>query len=78
MLLQRGDQVSGSRLGENHTREATRKLILNPKTASYETLDGPSRELVQKTIGFFEQKGKERLLDDEKARVAGMGDIKRA
>ena len=69
MLLQRGDQVSGSRLGENHTREATRKLILNPKTASYETLDGPSRELVQKTIGFFEQKGKERLLDDDHNQV---------
>ena len=50
-------------------QEATRKLLLNPKTASYENLDEASRELVKKTIGFFEQKGKARLKKDDHERV---------
>ena len=35
--------------------ETTKKLLLNPKTESYSHLDDASRELVQKTIGFFER-----------------------
>lgn len=49
--------------------DATRRLILNPKTANYEDLDGPSRELVKKTIGFFEKKGQDKILDDDHERV---------
>jgi len=40
--------------GNGSVVNATRGLILNPKTAAYGDLDGPSRELVKKTIAFFE------------------------
>jgi len=43
------------------TIEATRKLLLNPQSESYEHLDENSRELVRKTIDFFEKKGKAKL-----------------
>jgi acyl-CoA dehydrogenase len=49
--------------------KATRNLLLNPKTESYEHLDEPSRRLVLKTIDFFEQKGKARLKEDDHERV---------
>jgi acyl-CoA dehydrogenase len=48
---------------------ATRGLILNPKAAAYGDLDGPSRELVKKTIAFFEDKGLDKVLDDDHNRV---------
>jgi len=49
--------------------EATRKLLLNPKNASYENLDEKSRQLVLKTIDFFEQKGKAKLKEDDHERT---------
>lgn len=44
-------------------------MLLNPKTQSYEYLDPPSRELMQKTIAFFENKGKKKLKEDDHERV---------
>jgi acyl-CoA dehydrogenase len=55
--------------GNGSVVNATRGLILNPKTAAYGDLDGPSRELVQKTIAFFEDKGLDKVLDDDHNRV---------
>ncbi len=49
--------------------QATRNLFLNPKSARYEYLDDKSRELVLKTIDFFEQKGKAKLKHDDHERV---------
>lgn len=49
--------------------EATRKLLLNPKTARYDNLDEDSRRLVLKTIEFFETKGKARLKEDDHERT---------
>ncbi len=49
--------------------DATRRLILNPQTAHYGDLDGPSRELVKKTIAFFEGKGLDKILDDDHERA---------
>ena len=69
MLL---DNTSGTQSGagkEEQSVQATRKLLLNPKTASYDHLDEPSRKLVRKTIEFFEQKGKAKLKDDDHERV---------
>ncbi len=48
---------------------ATRNLLLNPKDVQYGHLDEPSRQLVKKTIAFFEQKGKAKLLEDDHDRV---------
>jgi acyl-CoA dehydrogenase len=55
--------------GAKETIEATRKLLLNPKNESYEHLDEPSRKLVRKTIDFFENKGKEKLKEDDHERA---------
>jgi acyl-CoA dehydrogenase len=44
-------------------------MLLNPKKESYAQLDPASRALMQKTIAFFEQKGKTRLKEDDHARV---------
>jgi len=56
--------------GTGHTSiEATRQLLLNPKTVAYPDLDATSRTLVKKTIEFFEQKGKARLKEDDHERV---------
>ena len=55
--------------GNGSVVNATRGLILNPKTAVYGDLDGPSRELVKKTIAFFEDKGLDKVLDDDHNRV---------
>lgn len=49
--------------------QATRRLLLNPRTETYEHLDEHSRRLVKKTIGFFEEKGKEKLKSDDHERV---------
>jgi acyl-CoA dehydrogenase len=55
--------------GNGSVVNATRGLILNPKTAAYGDLDRPSRELVKKTIAFFEDKGLDKVLDDDHNRV---------
>ena len=44
-------------------------ILLNPKTEKYEHLDEKSREIMFKTIEFFEQKGKIKVIDDYNARV---------
>jgi acyl-CoA dehydrogenase len=54
---------------ESSVITATRRLLLNPKTATYPDLDENSRLLVKKTIDFFEQKGKARLKEDDHERV---------
>lgn len=43
-------------------------MLLNPKTEKYEHLDEASREIMLKTIDFFEKKGKIKLVDDYNAR----------
>ncbi len=43
--------------------------ILNPKTKSFEHLDETSRQIMLKTIGFFEKKGKVKLKNDDHERV---------
>ncbi len=66
------NNTSGSAHGKSVTEEsvgATRRILLNPKTESYSSLDKESRELVTKTIDFFEQKGKEKLKYDDHERV---------
>ena len=47
----------------------TKGLLLNPNTESYNHLDEESKKLVQKTIAFFENKGKEKLKNDDHERV---------
>ncbi len=50
-------------------REAVpRDLFLNPKTADWSHLDPKSRELIEKTIAFFENKGKAKLKEDDHER----------
>ena len=44
-------------------------ILLNPKNYGWETLDEASRELMLKTIDFFEQRGKVRLKHDDRERV---------
>lgn len=44
-------------------------MLLNPKKSDYEYLDERSREIMIKTIGFFEKKGKEKLKHDDHERV---------
>jgi len=44
-------------------------MLLNPKKKRFEHLDPRSREIMQKTIAFFEAKGKERLKADYHNRV---------
>ena len=39
-------------------------MLLNPKTEKYEHLDERSREIMLKTIAFFENKGKKKLKED--------------
>jgi acyl-CoA dehydrogenase len=43
--------------------------LLNPKKAKYEHLDPRSREIMEKTIAFFENKGKVKSKEDYKNRV---------
>jgi acyl-CoA dehydrogenase len=44
-------------------------ILLNPRENRYEHLDQPSREIMRKTIQFFEDKGKRKLKDDYHDRV---------
>ncbi len=44
-------------------------MLLNPKTQTYDYLDPASKELMLKTIAFFENKGKQKLKDDDHERV---------
>jgi len=44
-------------------------LLFNPKTFQGEHLDQRSRDMVKKTIDFFESKGKRKLKDDDRNRV---------
>jgi len=44
-------------------------ILLNPKMNKYEYLDEKSREIMLKTIDFFETKGKKRLKEDDRERV---------
>jgi acyl-CoA dehydrogenase len=44
-------------------------MLLNPKKSNYESLDEHSREIMLKTIAFFENKGKEKLKHDDHERV---------
>ncbi|MCP4353009.1 MAG: acyl-CoA dehydrogenase [Desulfobacterales bacterium] len=44
-------------------------IILNPKEQKYEHLDEKSREIMLKTIDFFEKKGKKKLKHDDHERV---------
>lgn len=39
-------------------------ILLNPKTQDYSHLDERSREIMKKTISFFEEKGKKKLKED--------------
>ena len=39
-------------------------MLLNPRTEKYEHLDERSREIMLKTIAFFESKGKQKLKED--------------
>ena len=39
-------------------------MLLNPRIEKYEHLDEKSREIMLKTIAFFEQKGKQKLKED--------------
>ncbi len=43
--------------------------ILNPKNESFDHLDDASRDIMKKTINFFEKKGKEKLKSDYHAKV---------
>ena len=44
-------------------------VILNPKLENYDHLDKRSRELVKKTIKFFEDRGKAKLKEDDHERT---------
>jgi acyl-CoA dehydrogenase len=45
-------------------------MLLNPSTETYDHLDPDSRDLMLKTIAFFEEKGKKKLKEDDHERVA--------
>ena len=44
-------------------------MLLNPKNQTFEHLDPRSREIMLKTVAFFENKGKEKLKHDDHERV---------
>jgi len=44
-------------------------MLLNPKTQLYDYLDPASAELMLKSISFFENKGKQRIKEDDQERV---------
>ena len=45
-------------------------MLLNPKKNRYEHLDPRSKEIMLKTIDFFESKGKQALKKDYEAELA--------
>ncbi len=69
MILFNTTNYAQNKKGSNKAVETTRKLLLNPKKESYDHLDKSSRELVKKTIGFFEEKGKVKLKEDDHERT---------
>jgi acyl-CoA dehydrogenase len=69
MQLNNTGSVQSGRETKKQSIQATKKLLLNPKTELYDHLDEPSRKLVRKTIDFFEQKGKVKLKEDDHERV---------
>jgi acyl-CoA dehydrogenase len=69
MLLNSGTTSDAVTARDEDSREATRGLLLNPKSETYHNLDEKSWELVKKTIEFFENKGKEKLKHDDHERV---------
>ena len=72
LLNNAGSMQNGKGSGKEEkvrTVQATKRLLLNPKTETYDYLDEPSMKLVRKTIDFFEQKGKAKLKDDDHERV---------
>ena len=44
-------------------------MLFNPKKASFDHLDERSRQIMRKTIDFFETKGKRKLKEDDHERV---------
>ena len=44
-------------------------ILLNPKQSKLNHLDDQSRELLQKTISFFENKGKQKIKEDDHERT---------
>jgi acyl-CoA dehydrogenase len=48
---------------------AAHRVLLDPRRPDAPGLDGPSRALIEKTIAFFEAKGKARLREDDLART---------
>lgn len=44
-------------------------MLLHPKNETFEHLDPRSREIMLKTVAFFENKGKEKLKHDDRERV---------
>jgi len=44
-------------------------MLFNPKKATFDHLDARSRQIMQKTIDFFETKGKKKLKQDDHERV---------
>jgi acyl-CoA dehydrogenase len=44
-------------------------MLLNPSTQTYDHLDPASKELMLKTIAFFENKGKKKLKEDDHERI---------
>ena len=44
-------------------------MLLHPKNETFEHLDPRSREIMLKTVTFFENKGKEKLKHDDHERV---------
>jgi len=69
MLLNNGNATTKDDPTRKKCVEATRNLLLNPRKVSYPELDQESRQLVKKTIAFFEKKGKEQLKHDDHERV---------
>ncbi|MBF0411706.1 MAG: acyl-CoA dehydrogenase [Desulfamplus sp.] len=43
--------------------------LLNPKTENFEHLDAESKEIMRKTINFFESKGKDKLKEDYHGKI---------
>ena len=44
-------------------------MLLHPKNETFDHLDAGSREIMLKTVAFFETKGKEQLKHDDHERV---------
>ena len=69
MLLYSTEDTVQELSNSEKTVAVTKKLLLNPRTESYEHLDEASKTIVKKTIEFFENKGKKQLKEDDHERV---------